>query len=262
MAVGRALGHGLACAIALLAPAAAWAWGDLLLLDPPPDHTKSAAGAAVLMMPRAPGTASPRIMALPALDLAGSSGWFISTDSGVGWNLSRRADWQAGWRLWPQFGRDAAASPVGVRPIGDRLQAEWFANWAPNDAVLLQSAVLNGAGRSHNGLHAEWGVTSGVPLGGELVGVGLSVSWANGRWRNSYYGVSDAESVASGLRPWSLAGGWQDAAVTVSTEHRFDDHWRVTGQWIRARLLGRSAESPLTRARWQGGGSVSLLRDF
>ncbi|OYU78814.1 MAG: hypothetical protein CFE45_29325 [Burkholderiales bacterium PBB5] len=75
-------------------------------------------------------------------------------------------------------------------------------------------------------------------------------------------GVSGAESVASGLPATQLAGGWQDASLAWSAEVHLDERWRVSGQWLRARLLGASARSPVVASRWQGSGSLTLWRAF
>lgn len=238
------------------------AWGSLLLIDPPPATTTLAAGASLWRLPQRPGGRVSQTVALPAFDLEARNGFFASTDTGVGWNLSRRATVQAGWRLWPQFGRRARDVPAGIGGIGDRLQLEAFANLVATPALLLQSGLSWGAGRDHDGAQLEIGATSGLPIGADLLGIGVSASYANRAWRQSYYGISAAQAAASGLPETPLAAGWQDLSLTLSTEHRFGPHWRVDLQWIAARLLGAAARSPLAQTRGQRAFTLDLWRTF
>jgi len=236
----------------------AMAFGNLLLIDTAPAATTVAAGPSVWQLPRYPGARTSSTRLVPGLDIYMANGLFISTDTGVGWNLSRRADLQAGARLWPQFGRRQADMPQGLPGIGTRLQTQAFVNYAPLPALLLQAAVLHGAGRRHDGLQFEWGATSGLPLGDDLLGIGVAASCANRAYRESYFGVSAAQSAASGLPATPIGAGWQDVSLTFSAEHKLAAGWRLDAQFIAARLLGPAAASPLTASKRQSAGTVTL----
>jgi outer membrane scaffolding protein for murein synthesis (MipA/OmpV family) len=253
-----------AVAAAALSTAAlqAGAFGNLLLIEKPPEATTLAVGPSLWALPRGPGSGRTQATLLPGVDLYTPGGFFASTDTGVGWNLSQRSDLQAGLRLWPQFGRRQADAPAGIAGIGNRLQAEAFANWAPVPVLLLQSGVLAGAGRHHDGVQMELGATSGVPIGEDLLGIGVSGTWANRAWRRSYFGVSAAESAASGLPTWQPGAGWQDVSLTFSAEHKFGSKWRLSGQFIAARLLGAAARSPLTPSVRQNAATLTLWREL
>jgi outer membrane scaffolding protein for murein synthesis (MipA/OmpV family) len=241
-------------------PAAAW--GNLLLLERPPSERTLAFGASAWQLPRFPGASTRSTLLLPGVDYYSPQGLFVSTDSGVGWNTSSRADLQAGVRVWPQFGRPRADTPAGLTPIGTRLQAEAFLNYSPLPVLLLQSGLLRGSGRNGRGQQFELGATSGLPLGEDLLGIGMSATFANSAFRQSYFGVSADESAASGLPMWSAGGGWHDISVTFSAEHRLGAGWRLSGQWVMARLIGPAARSPLTASARQTGGTLTLWRDF
>ena len=248
---------GLACAAG-----PAQAFGNLLLIESPPAAATLAVGPALWVLPKYPGSRSGTAAIIPGVDFYAPSGFFASTDSGLGWNLSKRRDVQAGLRLWPQFGRSAADAPAGISAIGHRLQAQAFFNFAPLPEVLLQSALLRGAGQHHDGMVAEWGATSGVPLGADLLAIGLAASFANRAWRQSYFGVSASEAVRSGLAQFGPGAGWQDVSLSFSTEHHFTPQWHLSGQLTFARLLGGAARSPLAGSARQTGASVTLWRDL
>lgn len=248
-----------------LPPLPAAAMNGLIFLDPAPAADKLAVGAGLLGFSKFPGSSGLKLLPLPAFDYEGSNGLFASTDNGLGWNASRRRDIQAGLRLWPQFGRKSSDSArlSGLDEIGTRLERGAFFNYAPFDALLLQSGARYGAGRDGRGAILEAGASSGLPLpGGDLLGLTLGASWANRSWRQGYFGISEAESARSGLPAWRSGSGWQDLQLFASLEHRIDARWRFDGQVGIARLLGSAAASPVTESRRQLSLSLMLWREL
>lgn len=240
--------------------ASAQAAGTLVLIDAPPATDTLAFGASVWRIPTYPGATRSDTLALPGVDWYSSKGWFVSTDNGVGYNAAPAKDVQAGIRLWPQFGRSKSDAPAGLDRIGLRIQPQVFANAMLADVVLLQGALATGAGRKGRGSQLELGVTSGIPLDRTLIGIGVSRSWANAAFRDDYFGVSAAESQASGLAATRLGGGALDVAAALSLEHRFDERWRLSGQIVRSRFDHAVAASPVVQTRWQSQGTLTLWR--
>jgi outer membrane protein len=263
----HALAWALAAGCGLAGSTGAGAAGNLLLIEAAPAQARLAVGASLWAWPRYPGARQSTATPLPALAYAHPNGFFASTDDGLGWNLSGRPDVQAGLRLWPQWGRHAADAAPGVGGIGDRLQAEAFANWSPSPVLLLQSGLLQGAGRQHKGLQLELGATSGLPIGADLLGIGLSASYANAAYRNSYFGIDAAQAAASGLAERQPGAGWLDVGLTLSAEHRLSPQWHLGGQLLLARLQGTTAAPansarPWPPARTQRAGTLTLWRDL
>lgn len=247
---------------AALLPAAAGAAGNLLLIEAPPKQTTLALGASVWSLPQYPGARKSDTLVLPALDYQHANGFFASTDLGLGWNLSPTPAVQAGVRLWPQFGRSRKDGPVGLDPIGLRIQPQAYANLQLGEVLLLQSGLLYGAGRDRDGVQVELGATSGIPVGDSLIGIGLAASWANRAYQQSYYGVSAAESRASGLPAFSPKSGLLDTSLTVSAEVKFGPQWRLSGQLVLARLSTDTARSPVVQDRRQDLATLTLWRSF
>lgn len=262
MSMHKALAVTTLLALGALGGSPVCAAGNLLLIEAPPAQSRLWLGGSVWQLPRYPGAAKSDTFVLPALDYQAANGFFASTELGLGWNLSPTKALQTGVRLWPQFGRSTKDGPPGLRSIGPRVQAQGYANLMLADIVLLQSGLLYGAGRDRDGTQIELGATSGVPLGRGLIGIGLSASWADARFRQSYYGISAAESQASGLRSTTLGAGALDTALTVSVEWNFDDRWRLSGQVVLARLASELARSPVVQDRSQTSATLSIWRAF
>ena len=243
-------------------PRTAHAWGDLVLIESPPEIATRSIGASLWALPRYPGAGRERATLWPALDYYAPSGVFVSTETGVGWNVSRRKDLQAGLRLWPQPGRKSSAGPAGVSPLNARIQQEAFLNYQALSALLLQSGLLHGSGHHGDGMQFEFGATSGVPIGKDLLGVGVAATFANHAHRQSYYGISQADAATSGLPATGIPAGWQDLSVTFSVEHRFDSRWHTDGQIVVARLVGAAAATPIVASRTQAAATLTLWYDW
>lgn len=251
-----------AAMLALVAAGPAQAAGNLLLIEAPPPKATLALGGSMWRLPQYPGAKKTDTLVLPALDWQLPNGMFVSTDTGVGWNLSSSKSVQAGVRLWPQFGRSRKDGPPGLDPIGLRIQAQGFANVQIGEVLLLQSGVMYGAGRDRDGLQVDLGATSGIPIGDSLIGIGLATSWANKAFRDSYYGVTAAESRASGLAAYTPGSGTLDTSLTVSAELKFGTAWRLSGQVVLARLNTDLSRSPVVQQRRQDLATLTLWRSF
>lgn len=226
----------------LLTGMVAHAGGNLPLIDAVPEQDKLALGASWWQSPRAPDRGATQQILMPAADWYNHAGWFASTENGLGVNLSSQADAQWGARLWPQWGRSARDASAQVQAIGPRWQAQVFANKLVGGVVLLQSATAVGSARSHDGLQSEWGLTSGVPLPGGLVGAGVSANWGNRAFRQDMFGQRTA--------------AWNDLNATLNLDLRLDARWHVDGQLLRTRLLHSAGPD-----RWTHGALLSLWRD-
>ena len=243
-------------------PVKVLAWGSLLLIEAPPQVATFSAGASLWSLPQYPGGKRQQNIVLPALDYYGTQGIFASTDTGVGWNMSRRKDLQAGLRLWPMAGRHGADRLAGLSSLPWRIQQQAFVNVQALPALLLQGAVLHGSGAHADGAQVEIGATSGLPLGADLLAIGVAASAANGAHRQSYFGVSAADALATGLPAFKVPAGWQDVSLTLSFEHRFSPGIHLDAQLIAARIIGAASRSPIVTDKRQLGVSTTLWFDW
>lgn len=259
---------GAALALAGTLPCA-HAAGSLLLLDAPPVEATWSAGLSWRGWPRVPGSARQHFALLPALDYESPTGVFAATDTGLGWNLAPKLlqgdagrHWQLGARLWPQSGRSRRESPPGVDSLGTRLITQLFANHQVLPELLLQSGLAWGSGRHHNGGQLEFGATSGIPIGSELLAISLATTYANAAHLSGSFGVGRREAKASGLAEFHPHAGWQDWSIALSAEHKFSPDWSVNGQWLHAQLIGQALHSPLTHSRDQPAFIASVWHQF
>jgi outer membrane scaffolding protein for murein synthesis (MipA/OmpV family) len=252
--------------ILLSAVSLSFAQGGLLLIDPPPERKASISyGATLIGFPREPGSASLSYLPIPAFEWMDPSGAFLSTDMGLGWNFSARKDLQIGVRLYldPPRNDTQSGKVSGLSPIPWRLERTAFANWWPVEFAQLQSSVRTGLGPNEDGTLAEFGSSFGAPLSPSvLLGGTIGMTWANGAWRQSFFGVNTTAAASSGLSTFQAGGGWQDFQTSVGLEWKMSPQYRLDARLDQWRLLGAAAASPITQSRWQRGFVLSIWHDL
>lgn len=232
-----------ACAL----PAAANELGTFYELGPRPATARYAAGVAVLSVPRYDGADSRRTLAVPALSASWANGVFADPLSGVGINLGATRELQWGVRATLETGRSDNLVP-GLDGIGTRLNPGVFANWRPLQALELRAALRAGMAGSGKALHL--GATYDVwQAGPSAVSVGGHVRWVDAAYNQAYYGLTAAQSAATGLAahaPGSGVNAWQ---LGVSGRTRLAERWTGFAAMGVQRLAGDAADSPLVRER-------------
>ncbi|MBP1805784.1 MipA/OmpV family protein [Rubellimicrobium aerolatum] len=78
----------------------------------------------------------------------------------------------------------------------------------------------------------------------------------------TYFGVSDAESAASGLAAYDASGGLLTSGVRASASYRLAGAWGLTGEVRYERLVGDAASSPITAEDDQYSASLLVTRRF
>lgn len=117
----------------------------------------------------------------------------------------------------------------------------------------------------HDGYVGEFGGDlSFRPADRLTLSAGPRFSFAGGDYMNTYFGVSAAESVASGMAQFSPRSGFKSAGAEVSARYEMGDNWALEGSARYDRLVGDAAASPVTAAgtRNQFGFRLGIVRRF
>jgi MipA family protein len=124
--------------------------------------------------------------------------------------------------------------------LGGRFAYQWsmFRPWL---------AVRHGLG-GHDGIVAETGLELRFrPSAVTEFAVGPRASFATGEYMKTYFGVTNAESVRSGLGVYNPGSGIKGAGVEVSGRYEFTPQWALVGMANYERLIGDVAASPLVK---------------
>jgi MipA family protein len=84
------------------------------------------------------------------------------------------------------------------------------------------------------------------PMDGLTLTLGPRLGFGTDRFAETYFGISEAESEASGLEPFDAHGGLLSAGVELGARYLLNDRWGVEGNASWGRLLNDAADSPIT----------------
>ena len=77
------------------------------------------------------------------------------------------------------------------------------------------------------------------------VQTGVSATWADDSYTQSYFGIDAGQALRSGYRQYSPEAGFKDVGLSAAVNYALTENWSVTGRVGYARLLGDVADSPV-----------------
>lgn len=156
-----------------------------------------------------------------------------------------------GLSLWPAFNivgkRDAAGTPY-LRGLGDVDTAFELGVGASytHGFVRGMAEVRRGFG-GHEGVVGVIGVDAIVkPVDRLTLEVGPRVTFADGEYMKTYFGVTAAQAAASGYRQFDARAGIKSIGIDSKMVYEFNDTWRGQLEAGYARLVGDAGKSPIT----------------
>lgn len=205
------------------------------------DGWKVRAGAGVGSVPRYEGAATNRLRLIPLLDVENGH-FFAGTSRGIGYNFSDDKSLQYGLRLTmsPYRKQNIDARLNGMGDINNSAELGGFVNarFAP---WYVSSSV---AGSSH-GARMELGAGYELELSAaDQLRAGLELNWANGKYMQTYFGVTPAQAAASGgvLTAYNASSGVKDYALKLNWTHSYSKEW-FSNAGVSLKQLGPSAKN-------------------
>lgn len=173
--------------------------------------------------------------------------------------------WRASLGLRAGSGRRESASPA-LAGLGD-VRSTVFARATLGlrlDARnrLTTTVLVDALGRDSG---TQW-ITSLVhdrPLTpATTLSLSASLSAADRRHHRTWYGVSPAQSLASGYAVYEPRAGLAGAALSAGLRTRLSPHWVLFGGAGASRLAGPAARSPFVRQRTGWGANLGVVYAF
>lgn len=106
------------------------------------------------------------------------------------------------------------------------------------------------------------GVEVTKPVGKVLLGAGLSATYADANHMQSYFGVTAAQSAASGYAVYTPDAGFKRADLELSATYMFSERWMMRGQIEVGQLLGDAASSPIVQEKTQTSAGLFVVHKF
>lgn len=177
----------------------------------------------------------------------GSERRFYTPDDSFGLSLSSDPNFRFGPAVEIERGRSEDDVP-GLERVKSTIEAGAFLEYYAG-SFRLRGDILQGIG-GHKGLVGEIGADfiSGSPEDQFHFSIGPRATFASGKYVRSFYGISPAESLASGLGSYDPDGGFHSIGALAFTEYKLTPRLAVQGYGRYDRLQGDAADSPLVRS--------------
>ncbi|HEY9104265.1 MipA/OmpV family protein [Chitinimonas sp.] len=211
------------------------------------------AGPAVYVGPKFPGASSTRATPLVYQDVSYQKRWFSQGFDVLGYYLQNDETWQSGLDLQIDPTERRAKDDLRLAGLGDvhaTARARAFAQYSWSFLTVLTD-VTQDIGGQRQGVLANADVFFSAPLGDLIVSVGPGLSWGNGRYMRTLFGVDAEQSARSGLARYDVGSGVREHRLNLILNYTFDKQWSATVTVARARLAGEVAASPIVAQRRQ-----------
>lgn len=220
-------------------------------------------GGGAFWGPAFSGSSDYQLMLVPSIRLNYNDTFFASVEQGMGYNFAVNSDWVAGPLIKFDFGRKAdGKSPFrvagkkstalkGFRDIDSTMMAGGFARYN-RDSWSAKIELLQGLS-SHEGMVADLSIDYKARFGGSeaqpgppvFIATGPRFRWANENYNNAYYGITTADSLATGLPAYTAGGGVTSIGWGLALVMPLTREWSLLGFAAYTRLLSDAADSPL-----------------
>ncbi|MFN3275514.1 MAG: MipA/OmpV family protein [Paracoccus sp. (in: a-proteobacteria)] len=128
--------------------------------------------------------------------------------------------------------------------------------------VSTYATVRRGFG-GHEGVTGAVGAKYRTELSPELtLWSGVQAVYGNGRFNDTYFGVTEDESAASGLAAYAPGTGFNEAAISFEARYALTESTALLGEVRYGRLIGDAADSPVVQEKYQPSLRLGVVRRF
>jgi outer membrane scaffolding protein for murein synthesis (MipA/OmpV family) len=279
--VQRVCGLAMACAGAAAAhPAAAqtpsplanWQYSAGIqlqrLFEPSIPTWQVEIGAGAQLAPAFDGLGHYHLQPGPVFDVRYKDVAFASTGQGIGVNLFSFRHITFGAGISYDLGRSPhldGRDLSGLGTIHPAPEAKIFATTALAESFPLTIHVdARKQLGATNGYVGDIGAYLPMPGSSQKFAwfVGPTVTVADNRYMNAYFGVSQTQAASTHYRRYKAVGGFKSAGLGVSANYFVTPHTIINVAGAFDRLLGSAAESPITRTKYESAVVLSALYKF
>jgi outer membrane scaffolding protein for murein synthesis (MipA/OmpV family) len=225
---------------------------------------KISVGPGMYIFPEFPGSSRLQVLPFPVQDISWKSVVFSQGPDVLGVNALHGDNYHVGMSLSFDFQSRSASDDARLKGLPDvhygpklRLFAD-YTWWAFTGAAAVYQDIA-GTGQ---GLTATADFLMSAPIGKLLVSVGPGLTWANGTYTQTFFGVTPQESAASRLPQYTTSSGLRDVHFTVDATYEITSHWSANVAAVVGRLERFAAGSPITERRLDLNGVASVAYRF
>lgn len=230
-------------------------------------------GGGVDVAPRYSGSDKSRVGAAQVVDYAMANGFFINTTRGVGYgnnigNLgySAAVSYRTGRKDKDVSSDSISSGSDYLRGMGDIKGSAIVVpglGYKVTDWLHLQLQAEVPVSERDNGEAVHFGISSPLYTSpNNVVTLALTSSWGSDKYMQTYYGVSAAQSAASGFARHDAGAGIYAYSLNLDWTHRLTSRWSVLAAAGVTQLTGDAADSPIVQRKTSPTGSLKVTYSF
>ena len=215
------------------------------------------AGGLLAVGPRFPGSDKTKVIVVPNIQARYKDFLVINPIEGIGVTYSVDDKLQLGASLGIDLTTRLAKDDSRLSGLSDineagalRMSAKY--RTGPVFADVRLTTRLGSEQKRGSLVYLEGGY-SPIATRDAGVSLGLAVRWMDSSYSRNFFGISPAQSAASGLTAFNAGSGLQSAGVFVSGYQRLATDWTGFARLGLNKLQGDAANSPVTRRTAQTG---------
>lgn len=236
----------------------------LFSVDPERDLTYADVGVAAITRDTYVGSGESDAFVLPFVSAEYKGRFYIKPALGAGMYIINKPNLRLTSGATLALGRDSESVPILGRAgklstsVVTNMSARYVLPFAAVD-VLGQLPVSG----DMNGARVDVFMTTSItPIEGFRITPGVRASYQSAGWLNSLYGVSNAQSLASGVSPFNLDGQFSTLGAHAAAYLTVTENWEVVGAVNYSRLMKDVTDSPLVNSRNGLTAALGLARKF
>jgi outer membrane scaffolding protein for murein synthesis (MipA/OmpV family) len=227
------------------------------LFQPDLPQWRAILGTAAEVQPVYDGSRAYRLQGGPVINIQYRDIAFLSTGEGIGYNFLRGDHYRVGAALGYDLGRRVKDDYTNLHGMGDIPRApvaKLFASYVLSKKfpLILRTDVRQLTGGA-NGTVGDVGIYMPLPGSSKkfVMFAGPSITLATHRYLQGEFGVTPAQSLASGHPAFDPHSGTDAVGVGFSATRFLTDHWLLNLDSALSRLKGPPDVSPITERRTQ-----------
>jgi outer membrane protein len=207
-------------------------------------------GVGVAATPAYQGSDDTRIIPIPAIDIR--KGWFFANlRNGIGVIPITSEHFEVGASAVFVQGYRRKDMPEGIDKLSDGVGARIFTNIKVGGFVATLGAVKILSGGT-KGIVADANLSYPVAISSRfMLTPSIGTTWANRKYNDRYFGVTPAESLASGLPQFGMGAGFKDVSGMLTASYRLTDRIIMSATGGVTSMIGDAKDSPLIQRKTQ-----------
>lgn len=230
-------------------------------------------GGGVDVAPRYSGSDKSRVSAAQVVDYAMANGFFISTTRGIGYgnnignlDYSAAVSYRTGRKDKDVSSDSISSGSDYLRGMGDIKGSVIVVpglGYKVTDWLHLQLQAEVPVSERDNGEAVHFGIISPLYTSPKNeVTLALTGSWGSDKYMQTYYGVSSAQSSASGFARHDAGAGIYAWSMNLDWTHRLTSRWSVLASAGATQLTGDAGDSPIVQRKTSPTGSLKVTYSF